>query len=166
MISGRSRKPSAIRGGSRLQALAANQPQTLSPALSRAARLLAAWLARADALPVHDQLDRIYFESDLIERYCAAVPPAMREAVTANLHALMQRALDTDAGRYPSLPRFIHELAELGDAPQQEAPDEGLIGDPGNAVRILTVHGAKGLESPIVCMIDTAAETRPKPHTT
>ncbi len=144
----------------RLTDLAATRPQTLSPALSRAAKLLAGWLARADALPVHDQLDRIYFESDLLERYRAAVPSAMREAVVANLQALMQRALDTDAGRYPSLPRFIHELAELRDAPQQEAPDEGLIGDPGNAVRILTVHGAKGLESPVVCLIDTAAEIR------
>ena len=146
----------------RLKALAAGEPHDLSPALRRAERLLTAWLARADALPVHDQLDRIYFESNLIERYRAAVPLAMREAVTANLQAVMQRALDTDAGRYPSLPRFIHELIELADAPQQEAPDEGLIGDPGNAVRILTVHGAKGLESPIVFLIDTAAEARPE----
>jgi ATP-dependent helicase/nuclease subunit A len=147
---------------SRLQDLAAAAPQTLSPALARAARLLAAWLQRADALPVHDQLDRIYFESDLIRRYRAAVPAAMRDAVTANLQAFMQRALDTDAGRYPSLPRFIHELADLGDAPPEEAPDEGIIGDPGNAVRILTVHGAKGLEAPIVFLIDTAAARRPE----
>ena len=47
---------------------------------------------------------------DVMERYAAAVPEAMRGAVLANLQAFMQRALDTDSGRYPSLPRFLHEL--------------------------------------------------------
>lgn len=142
---------------SRLETLAAGEGAPVSHALSRAARLLALWLARADALPVHDQLDRIYFESDLMRRYGSAVPDAMQGAVTANLQAFIQRALDTDAGRYPSLPRFIRELAELGAAPPEEAPDEGVIGDSGDAVRILTVHGAKGLEAPVVFLIDCAA---------
>ncbi len=128
-----------------------------SPALARAHELLARWLARADTAPVHDQLDRIYFEGEVMSRYDAAVPEAMRGAVAANLHAFMQHALDTDAGRYPSLPRFIHELADLAAAPAEEAPDEGVVGDAGDAVRIYTVHGAKGLEAPIVWLLDTAA---------
>jgi len=128
-----------------------------SPALERAHELLARWLERADTLPVHDQLDRIYFEGEVMGRYHDAVPPAMRGAVAANLHAFMQRALDTDAGRYPSLPRFIHELADLRAAPAEDAPDEGIAGDAGDAVRIYTVHGAKGLEAPIVWLLDTAA---------
>ena len=128
-----------------------------SPALERARGLLAQWLARADALPVHDQLDRIYFEGDVMRRYAAAVPAAMRGAVLANLQAFIQRALDTDSGRYPSLPRFLHELADLRAAPPEEAPDEGIVGDAGNAVRIYTVHGAKGLQAPIVWILDAAA---------
>jgi ATP-dependent helicase/nuclease subunit A len=128
-----------------------------SPALERARGLLAQWLARADALPVHDQLDRIYFEGDVMRRYAAAVPAAMRGAVLANLQAFMQRALDVDSGRYPSLPRFLHELADLRAAPPEEAPDEGIVGDAGNAVRIYTVHGAKGLQAPIVWILDAAA---------
>jgi ATP-dependent helicase/nuclease subunit A len=126
-------------------------------ALSRAHRLLAGLLARADTLPVHDQLDRLYFEADVIARYEAAVPAAMRATVTANLRAFMQHALDTDSGRYPSLPRFIDELGDLANAPAEEAPDEGIVGDVGDAVRILTVHGAKGLEAPVVWLPDTAA---------
>ncbi|MDH5536008.1 MAG: UvrD-helicase domain-containing protein, partial [Betaproteobacteria bacterium] len=131
------------------------------PALARAHELLARWLIRAGTLPVHDQLDRIYFEGEVMSRYDAAVPEAMRGAVAANLHAFMQHALDTDAGRYPSLPRFIHELADLAAAPPEQAPDEGVVGDAGDAVRIYTVHGAKGLEAPIVWLLDTAAVPGP-----
>lgn len=130
---------------------------TCSPALKRAHDLLSRWRARADTSPVHDQLDRIYFEGGVMQRYAQAVPVAMRGAVAANLHAFMRRALDTDAGRYPSLPRFIHELADLRAAPGDEAPDEGIIGDSGDAIGIYTVHGAKGLEAPIVWLLDTAA---------
>ena len=131
--------------------------EACSPALQRAHDLLSRWRARADTSPVHDQLDRIYFEGGVMQRYAQAVPVAMRGAVAANLQAFMQRALDTDAGRYPSLPRFIHELADLRAAPGDEAPDEGIIGDSGDAIGIYTVHGAKGLEAPIVWLLDTAA---------
>ena len=93
----------------------AGEPGT-SAALRRAHELLERWLAQSDVLPVHDQLDRIYFEGDVMRRYQAAVPEAMRGSVLANLQAFMQRALDSDAGRYPSLPRFLHELTDLADA--------------------------------------------------
>jgi len=128
-----------------------------SAALKRARVLLARWLAQSDSLPVHDQLDRIYFEGDVITRYGEAVPGAMRGSVVANLHAFMQRALDSGAGRYPSLPRFLHELKDLAEASAEEAPDEGIVGDAGDAVRIYTVHGAKGLEAPVVWLLDAAA---------
>jgi ATP-dependent helicase/nuclease subunit A len=138
----------------RLQRVAAGE---CSVNLKRAHELLARWLERTDTAPVHDQLDRIYFEADVQRRYAQAVPAAMREAVCANLQAFMQRALDVDSGRYPSLPRFLHELMDLREAPVEEAPDEGIVGDAGNAVRIYTVHGAKGLEAPIVWLLDAAA---------
>jgi len=130
------------------------------PALERAAGLLQGWLALTDTLPVHDLLDRIYFEGDLLPRYTAAVPEAMRGAVQANLHAFMELALNVDSGRYPSLPKFINELHQLRRAAAQEAPDEGIVGDAGNAVRILTIHGSKGLESPIVWLLDAQASPR------
>ncbi|MHB1292621.1 MAG: UvrD-helicase domain-containing protein, partial [Sulfuricella sp.] len=131
-----------------------------SPALRRALGLLQGWLALTDTLPVHDLLDRIYFEGDLLPRYAAAVPEAMRGAVQANLHAFMELALNVDSGRYPSLPKFIDELQQLRRAAAQEAPDEGIVGDAGNAVRILTIHGSKGLESPIVWLLDAHASPR------
>ncbi len=135
----------------RLQRLA--QAETATPHLQRAYTLLQGWLALADKLPVHDLLDRIYFESDLLHRYAAALPLELHQTVRANLQAFMEIALNIDAGRYPSLPRFLSELRELRAA-ENESPDEGKVGEFGNALRIYTVHEAKGLEAPIVWLLD------------
>ena len=135
----------------RLQSIANSD----TPALQRAHHLLQQWLQLADKLPVHDLLDRIYFESDLARRYAAVLPVELRATVNANLQAFMEIALNVDAGRYPSLPRFLAELRELRTADDNEAPDEGRVGEVGNALRIYTVHEAKGLEAPIVWLLDT-----------
>jgi ATP-dependent helicase/nuclease subunit A len=132
-----------------------------SPALQRAATLLQRWLALADKLPVHDLLDRVYFEGDVLSRYSAVLPPEVHTKVTANLHAFMEIALSVDAGRYPSLPRFLQELREMR-ASSDDAPDEGKLGTAGDAVRIYTVHEAKGLEAPIVWLLDANAENKNK----
>jgi ATP-dependent helicase/nuclease subunit A len=140
----------AMRGWERLLALAA-EPD--SPAtLTRAAGLLTRWRAHCGTLPVHDLLDRIYFEGDVEARYAAAVPAAMRPQVAANLRAFLQLALTQDGGRYPTLAGFVRELASLIDD-ADAAPGEGLAADGENAVRLLTIHGAKGLEAPIVWLL-------------
>ncbi len=136
----------------RLEALVA--AGDAGPRLARAHALLARWLEVADRLPVHDLLDRIFFEADLANRCRAAAPEALRDATAANLRAFLELALTLDAGRYPSLPRFLDSLDELRDGEGDEAPDEGVTDEAGDAVRILTVHGAKGLEAPIVFLID------------
>jgi len=81
----------------------------------------------------------------------------MRAKVVANLHAFMEIALSVDAGRYPSLPRFLQELHDLRDS-ADDAPDEGKLGTAGDAVRIYSIHEAKGLQAPIVWLLDANAE--------
>ncbi|MEW6561611.1 MAG: UvrD-helicase domain-containing protein [Pseudomonadota bacterium] len=122
--------------------------------LVRACNLLVGWVQRADRLPVHDLLDRIYFEGDVLNRYAHAVPESMRQSVADNLQAFMEIALGVDAGRYPSLPRFLQQLRELREAADNEAPSEGRSADSGNVLRIYTVHESKGLEAPIVWLLD------------
>ncbi|HEX5801720.1 MAG TPA: UvrD-helicase domain-containing protein [Azospira sp.] len=144
----------------RLAALAAEDGG--GPRLARAARLIAAWLPAAAHLPAHDLLDRIYAEGEVLARYRLAVPEARRAAALANLEALLLLALDVDGGRYPSLPRFIDELKALLRVAGDEAPDEGeLAADERVAadgrVRIMTIHGAKGLEAPLVWLLDANA---------
>ena len=136
------------------------QEGTAGDALTRAQSLLDAWIKGVDLLPVHDLLDRIYFESDLTRRYEAAVPLSMRTGVAANLRAFMEVALSTDSGRYPSLQGFLHELSSLRRAAPDEAPDIGVIAEGTDAVRILTVHGAKGLEAPVVWLLDANTDDK------
>ncbi len=125
--------------------------------LTRAQQLLSGWMKDADQRPVHDLLDRIYFEADVMRRYEAAVPVPMRAGVSANLRAFMEVALSTDSGRYPSLQGFCTGWRVMRRAAAEEAPDAGVIAEGTNAVRILTVHGAKGLEAPVVWLLDTNA---------
>ncbi len=139
----------------RLCALARNGGA--SEAVARAQRLLAGWIEDADLRPVHDLLDRIYFEADVMRRYEAAVPVPMRAGVAANLHAFMEVALSIDSGRYPSLQGFLHQLESMRRAAAEDAPDTGIIAEGADAVRILTVHGAKGLEAPVVWLLDANA---------
>ncbi len=122
----------------------------------RAAALLASWRRQAGRLPVHDLMDRIFHEAGVIEAYARVVPPALRTTVLGNLEGFLALSLSLSGGRYPSLPRFLDELRLLRDKAGQEGPDEppAVTED---AVRMLTIHSAKGLESPIVFLIKTDA---------
>ncbi len=122
------------------------------PRVVRAAALLAGWRDRVGRLPVHDLLDRIFHEADVVERYRAAVPAHLRASVLANLEGFLGLSLALSGGRYPSLPRFLDELRQLRDKAGQDGPDEPPSAS-GDAVRMLTIHGAKGLEAPVVFLI-------------
>lgn len=127
--------------------------------LRRAHALLTRWIDRAAVLPVHDLLDTIYFEGDVRRRYAQVAPSVLQSQVQANLDAFIELALSLDAGRYPSLSRFIDELAHLKNHARDEAPDEGAA-HVSNALRILTIHAAKGLEAEVVALADTHVRTR------
>ncbi|TXH05332.1 MAG: DNA helicase UvrD [Nevskiaceae bacterium] len=127
-------------------------------ALTRAQRLLDAWRPLARTLPVHDLLDRICAEGNLAARYESALPPAQAARVRGNLNAFIQLALEADSGRYPSLSRFLDELARRSRG--QDAPDETPPEAAHDQVRILTVHGAKGLEAPAVFLAQTGSQQR------
>ncbi|MEW5769195.1 MAG: UvrD-helicase domain-containing protein [Pseudomonadota bacterium] len=124
--------------------------------VSRAAALLAAWRTLAGSIPVHDLLDQIYHQADVSTHYASAVPERMQATVLANLEALLGLSLTLSGGRYPSLPRFLDELRRLRDKAGQDGPDEAPAAG-GERVRMLTVHSAKGLESPVVFLIKTDA---------
>ncbi|MDB5814806.1 MAG: ATP-dependent exonuclease beta subunit, helicase and exonuclease [Rhodocyclales bacterium] len=130
---------------------------------------LAGWIDLAHHLPTHDALDAIFNASDWLVRYKRRVPEAMWPGVHANLDALIELTLSVDAGRYPSLSRLVDELRRMSGG-DEDAPDEGLIAlddDVGSdpevcgRVRIMTIHGAKGLEAPVVWLINAHGKKRP-----
>jgi len=120
--------------------------------LQRAARLLQSWRALADTVPVHDLLDRIFAEGNIIARYVASLPADQQQRVEANLRSFLELSLDIDSGRYPSLTHFLHRLRNLRRI-EDSAPDEPVNSSP-DCVRFLTIHASKGLESPVVFLVD------------
>jgi ATP-dependent helicase/nuclease subunit A len=105
------------------------------------------WLA---TLPPHDALHAIYQDGDVVARFVAATPSNRQAAVLANLNALLGAALNVDGGRFVTAYGFVRQLRADGIA----AP----VRSQSDAVQLLTVHGAKGLEAPLVILLDTAAE--------
>jgi ATP-dependent helicase/nuclease subunit A len=115
------------------------------------------WSARAQRLPLHDALDYIVHTSDAIERYVRLAPSAERHLAQTHWPWLLQWALSLEQGRFPSLAQAIEHAARLAEHGTAEA-QSGVEAD---AVRILTVHAAKGLEAEHVWLAAAdAAATR------
>ena len=125
-----------------------------NPTLAYACDRLTGWQSLAGILPVHDLLDRIFTEGNILERYQAAFPPHLAQRVKANLIRFLELALEVDSGRYPSIGRFLLRLQTLRDQAEQ-SPDETPANLKDAHVRILTIHASKGLEAPVVFLADT-----------
>lgn len=135
-----------------------------APAHVRRARdLLLAWREAAGPLPPHDLLDRIFHQGEVEARYAAATPERLRPSVLANLRGVLELSLRLGGGRFPSLPRFLDELTALAEDAGDDAPDEPPAAS-GDAVRMLTIHAAKGLEAPVVFLIKADEERRERDH--
>lgn len=129
--------------------------KTTLPHLQRATNLLMNWMQAAHDLPVHDLLDQILHQGDLICRYAQATSATNRPQIIGNITAFTELALNMDGGRYPSLPKFIAALKEFDRGAETDSPDEASVASGLDAVRILTIHSAKGLEAKIVAMLDS-----------
>ncbi len=142
----------------RLLLLAAEPDNTadrpaLSKALQRAAALLPRWQKMAEQLPVHDCLDTIYSQGNIIKRYIAANREENQQKVAANCQRFLELSLETDSGRYPSITRFLQNLNHLKNY-SSNPPEEPLSQSNESRVRLMTIHGSKGLEAPVVFLAD------------
>jgi ATP-dependent helicase/nuclease subunit A len=130
-----------------MQVLQSGAP--LPAALLAAAEKLTLWKTWVQQLPPHDALSAIYLSGDVLARFAAAAPEGARVGVVANLNALLHAALAVDGGRYTTAYSLVRALRAGGNA----AP----VRSDSHAVRLLTIHGAKGLEAPLVLVLDTDA---------
>jgi ATP-dependent helicase/nuclease subunit A len=125
--------------------LTANGGRALSPVLMQ-------WKSWLDQLPPHDALQAIYTDGDVLARFAAAAPATQRDAVLANLRALLGVALQLGGGRFATPYALVRALKSGGVlAPAAVNP---------LAVRLLTIHGAKGLEAHTVLLLDTNTPER------
>jgi ATP-dependent helicase/nuclease subunit A len=116
------------------------------------AACLLRWKSWLDALPPHDALQAIYSDGAVLARFTAAAPGHQCETVLANLRALLGASLQMGGGRFATPYALVRALKAGGvRAPAAVNPQ---------AVRLLTIHGAKGLEAHSVLLLDTDSPPR------
>lgn len=101
---------------------------------------------QADFLRPHDLLDRVLTRHDGRRRLVARLGPEAEDGIDE----LMTQALAYEQVEVPSLTGFLGWLGsdEIEVKRRMEAE--------GDRIRVMTVHGAKGLEAPIVILPDSA----------
>jgi ATP-dependent helicase/nuclease subunit A len=130
-------------------------PEPLAQAFANTAVQLLRYRQWVQSLPPHDALSAIYGDADVLARFAQAVPASQRAGVLAQLRDLLANALAQDGGRFLTPYRFVRALKAGGI---KATPTH----NPG-AVRLLTIHGAKGLEADTVLLLDTdTGSSRPE----
>jgi ATP-dependent helicase/nuclease subunit A len=137
--------------------LAHGRPGTLWDALRAAAA------ADETAAAARDRLEALLSVVDFERPYELYAGLLARGGRRALLHRLgpdagepvdefLALALEHERGEAPSLEGFLHWLV-AGETEVKRELEQG-----GDAVRIMTVHGAKGLQAPVVILPDTATK--------
>ncbi len=104
------------------------------------------WRALSRQVSVAELIDRILAESQYRAAACAGLDGDLRES---NIETLRERAAQFDTFANRGLARFLRFLRRLAESGQN--PASGDNAPPGeNAVRLLSIHRAKGLEFPVV----------------
>lgn len=102
---------------------------------------------QTDFLRPYDLIDRILTRHDGRRRLIARLGPEAEDGIDE----VLTQALAYETQAVPSLTGFLGWLA--ADEVEVKRQMEGA----GGRIRVMTVHGAKGLESPVVILPDTAA---------
>ena len=119
---------------------------------AEAAEGLSAWLARTDFLPPYE------FFSELLgaegQRLRKAMLTRLGPEAAEAIDEFLDTALAYDRDAAPSLQGFVNQL-RAGDVEIKRDMEQER-----DEVRIMTVHGAKGLQAPIVFLPDTCMRQR------
>jgi ATP-dependent helicase/nuclease subunit A len=126
---------------------AADQPP---PGLLAACHAFTVWQQHLPHLPPHDLLERIVRDTGYRQALAAHVPHGQWQAALFHVDTLLAHALGAQAGRDLTPYAWLRQLRrEPPKLPPRSA---------GQAVQLLTVHGAKGLEADVVVLADMDAE--------
>lgn len=107
------------------------------------------WREYARRESLSDLLVKIYNETAYLD-YVLGMPAGQQRH--ANLLALIERAKDYERSSFRGLYQFIRFIEKMQEKEKDlgEPPTEELV----DAVRVMTIHGSKGLEFPIVFLMD------------
>ena len=112
---------------------------------------LSGWMGRADFMPPFELYTHVLGAGRGRERLLARLGPDAAEPI----EAFLGQALAYERGHPASLEGFLHWL-ELDPRQLKRDPEQAR-----DAVRVMTVHGSKGLEAPIVILADAGPHGDP-----
>ena len=107
---------------------------------------------QTDFLRPYDLIERILTRHDGRRRLLGRLGAEAEDGI----NALLSQALAYERSDIPSLTGFLTWMQTDDLEIKRQA------GGPGNMVRVMTVHGAKGLESPVVILPDTGPRDAPR----
>lgn len=117
------------------------------------AETLRNWLNKVDFLRPYELISHILDASGGREKLVARLGTAAHDA----LNELLSLAQDDERLHTPSLQRFVQQLR------QDEISLKREMEQAGNKIRVMTVHGSKGLQAPIVILPDTTGKPSKAP---
>jgi ATP-dependent helicase/nuclease subunit A len=106
---------------------------------------------QTDFLRPYDLIERILTRHDGRRRLLARLGPEAEDGI----NALLAQALAYERNDIPSLTGFLAWMQT------DDLEIKRQVGSSGHLIRVMTVHGAKGLESPIVILPDTGPRRAP-----
>ena len=117
--------------------------------LDRASKLIAELVARRHHYPIQDLLRFAVYESEYLTVVAANYDGAQRLANVERLFTLAARFESSGTHLIRDFVRYVQEFEAIGSR-----ESEGQIDQAADAVRLMTIHQAKGLEFPIVIIPD------------
>ncbi|MEK7387871.1 MAG: ATP-dependent helicase, partial [candidate division NC10 bacterium] len=128
-------------------------------AIGRLVADLTRYMELAREMPTGELLYQFLVDSGWLARMSKAAT-ARDEAEVQNISKFFRRVQDASkALRYDNLREFVNHLDALIDAGEDPAVAEADVETP--AVRVLTVHKAKGLEFPVVFLVNLVQDKFP-----
>ncbi|MGM9903921.1 MAG: helicase-exonuclease AddAB subunit AddA [Enterococcus sp.] len=107
------------------------------------------WRELARRSSITDLLWAVYYQTGYLE-YVVGLPAGIQRQ--ANLYALVDRAKAYEQSSFRGLYQFVRFIEKMQEKDKDLA--EPVVASEDNAVRVMTIHASKGLEFPIVFLLD------------
>ena len=126
-------------------------PEADRDSLARFARRIASERRTLSALPIARLIERAMAASDY-EEHVLALDAGTRRM--ANVRKLLRLARRFEASEGRDLHAFLDHAAHSSELASGPEPDAPVAGQEADAVRLMSIHAAKGLEFGVVCVGD------------
>ncbi|MCE2680160.1 MAG: UvrD-helicase domain-containing protein [Burkholderiales bacterium] len=109
------------------------------------------WRQWAQDLPLHDALDAIFRQTDIVARTLEMAPKTEQKMAQGHWDWMLNWALGIQQGRFPNAVEALREAARLSLHGTASASGDEVAPE---LLRIMTIHSAKGLEAKVVCLFN------------